>query len=197
MGDGSSATGVSANLGHISMSISSAKAKKFIVDRILDQAKRDGVPLNEVEIRMLGFAEESASATDMAAARTFECEIDDKRYEKTVAELIRRAYRWDKKNNVIEAWEQSLDALADKDLYLAVMIERAGISGTSGLANLFDWRLLVGIIRALAFVAFGSFIAFSRTGETLIPNDLLRLAILIACLIAPLLVYRLRRKTLP
>jgi hypothetical protein len=179
------------------MSVSSAKAKKFIVDRILDQAKRDGVSLNDVEIRMLGFAEESASATDMEAARTFEREIDDKRYEKTVAELIRRAYRRDKENNAIEAWEQSLDALADKDLYLGVMIQRAGISGASDLANLFDWRLLIGIVPALIFVAFVSFLAFSRTGEKLIPNDLLRLAILVICLIAPLLVHRLRRKTLP
>ncbi|WP_058187733.1 hypothetical protein [Terracidiphilus gabretensis] len=175
--------------------MSLAKAKRFIIDRILDQAKRDGISLSDVETQMLGFAEESASATDMAVAQTFEREIDDERYEKTVAELIRRAYRRDKENNAIEAWEQPLDALADKDLYLGVMIQRAGISGASGLANLFDWRLLVGIAPALVFVAFGSFIAFSRTGEKLIPNDLLRLVILVICLTAPLLVHRMRSKT--
>jgi hypothetical protein len=179
------------------MSISSAKAKKFIVDRILDQARRDGVPLNDVEIRMLGFAEESASATDMAVAQTFEREIDDERYEKTISELIRRAYRRDKENNAIEAWEQPLDALADKDLYLGVMVDRSGISGGSKFGNLFDWRLLVGMIPALIFVAIGAFLAFSRTGAKLIPNDSIRLLVLLVFLIAPLIGYRVGRKRRP
>ena len=179
------------------MSISPAKAKQFVVDRILDQARLDGVSLNDVEIRMLGFLEESASVKDMEAAQIFESEMDDERYEKTITELIRRAYRRDKENHALDTWKRSLYTLAERDLYLNVMIQRAGISGRSGFANIFDWRLLVGIVPALIFVAFGSFIAFSRTGAKLIPNDLLRLAILVICLIAPLLVHRIRRKTLP
>jgi hypothetical protein len=179
------------------MSNSLTNAKRFIIDRILDQAKCDGVSLSDVETQMLGFAEESASAKDMEAEQVFQREVDDERYEKTVAELIRRAYQQDKKNHEAETWEQPLDTLADQDLYLNVMIQRAGISGASGFANIFDWRLLIGIAPALVFVVFGSFIAFSRTGEKLIPSDLLRLAILAICLIAPLLVHRLRRKTLP
>jgi hypothetical protein len=179
------------------MSMSPAKAKRFVIDRILDQARLDGVSLNDVEIQMLGFEAETANAKEIETEQRFQREVNEAQYEKAVSGLIRRAYQRDKENRAMGAWEQSLDALAERDLYLNVMIQRAGISGVSGFANFFDWRLLVGIIPALVFVAFGSFIAFSRTGEKLIPNDLLRLTILVICLIAPLLVHRLRRKILP
>src|ERR1700753_3296817 len=172
------------------MSMSPTKAKRFIMDRILDQAKRDGISLSDFETQMLGFAEESASAKDMEAEQAFQREVDEDRYEKTIAKLIRRAYQRDKENQATGTWDQPLNTLADQDLYLNFMIKQAGISGVSGYANIFDWRLLVEIIPALIFVAFGCFIAFSRTGEKLIPSDLLRLAILVICLIGPLLLHR-------
>jgi hypothetical protein len=179
------------------MSMSQTRAKRFVVDRILDQARLDGISLNDVEIEMLCFEADTTNAKDIELEQRFRDETDEEKYEKTISQLIRRAYKRDKENQVKGAWEQPLDVLAERDLYLNVMIQQAGISGASGVANLFDWRLLVGITPALIFVAFGSFIAFSRTGEKLIPNDLLRLAVLVICLIAPLLVHRLRRKTLP
>lgn len=179
------------------MSMSSAKAKRFVINRILDQARLDGVLLSEIEIHMLGFEAEATNANDLDAEERFRREVDEAQYEKAIAALIRRAYQRDKENQARGAWEQPLDTLAERDLYLNVMIQQAGISGASGFANVFDWRLLVLTLPALIFVAFGSFIAFSRTGEKLIPYDWLRLAILVICLIAPLLLHRLRRKALP
>ena len=117
------------------MDKSTAKAKQFIVNRILDQAKQEGVPFNDLEIRMLGFAEISANEKDLEIAEIFEREVDDSRYEKKVAELIRRAHQQDKRIGQTEAWEQSLVMLAGQDLYLNVMIDRAGISGSRFNSN--------------------------------------------------------------
>ena len=46
---------------------------------------------------MLGFAEASAGAKDMEAARAFERDFDDEEYEAKIAGLIRHAYERDKK----------------------------------------------------------------------------------------------------
>jgi hypothetical protein len=179
------------------MSISPSKAKQFIVDRILDQARLDGVSLSDVEVQMLGFVAQTTNAEDLKGEERFRLEVDEDRYEKNIAELIRRAYQRDKDGDALQIWEQPLDSLAEKDIYLNVMIQRAGISGTSGIANLFDWRLLIGLAPALIFVAFGFFIAFSPIGGRLIPNDLLRLLVLVVCLATPFAVYRIGRKTRP
>ena len=46
-------------------------SKQFLIDRILNQAKLENIQLTEIEIRMLGFAEASAGAKGMEAARAF------------------------------------------------------------------------------------------------------------------------------
>ena len=40
------------------------KAKRFVINRIVDYAKRNNVPLTELEVSMLGFAKTSASQRD-------------------------------------------------------------------------------------------------------------------------------------
>ena len=102
-------------------------SRQFVIDRILDQAKLDGVQLTDIEIRMLGFTEATASATDLEAAKVFGRDFDDEEYEAKIASLIRRAYERDKQNGNLGTWNRALAQIAGRDLYLHVMLERAGI----------------------------------------------------------------------
>jgi hypothetical protein len=77
-------------------------SKQFLIDRILEQAKLNGVQLTEIETRMLGFSEPAASATDLEAAKFFERDFDDHEYEAKIARLIRHAYERDKQNANLE-----------------------------------------------------------------------------------------------
>ena len=52
------------------------KAKRFLVNRIIDQAKRANVPLSEAETHMLGFSPVSASQAEREAWSVFERDFD-------------------------------------------------------------------------------------------------------------------------
>jgi hypothetical protein len=105
-------------------------AKQFLIDRIVKQSKLEDIALTDVEIRMLRFAEVTASAKDMEAAQAFERDFDDEEYEAKIAGLIRNAYEQDKKEGEVETWDNALARIASRDIYLNVMIERAGIGNT-------------------------------------------------------------------
>jgi hypothetical protein len=177
-------------------STSIANAKKYLVNRVMEQAKQDGIPLSEIEIQMLGFAEATASAKDMEAAAVFERDFNDEEYEAKVAKLLKRAYQQDKESGVEAAWERALIELADEDMYLLVMIERAGIGGSNPFSYLFDWRLILGLWPACIAVTVGIVLAFTPFGTRLIPNELLRLALLLLLLVSPLLIGKRSHKTI-
>ncbi|MGO9775452.1 MAG: hypothetical protein ACLQGT_08070 [Terracidiphilus sp.] len=172
------------------------KAKKFFVNRIMEQAKRDGVSLSEIEVQMLGFAETNASAEEMEAAAVFERDFNDEEYEAKVAKLLKCAYQQDKESGKEAAWDSALTELAEEDMYLLVMIERAGIRGSNPFSYLFDWRFILGLLPACIAVSVGIVIAFTPFGARLVPNEFLRLALLLLMLVSPLLIGKMSRKTI-
>jgi hypothetical protein len=152
--------------------------------------------LSDVEIQMLGFTETTASAKEMEAAAVFERDFNDEEYEAKVAMLLKRAYQQDMKSGEETAWDSALTELADEDLYLLVMIERAGICGSNPFSYLFDWRFILGILPACIAVSAGIVIVFTPFGARLIPNELLRLALLILLLVSPFMIGKVGRKTI-
>ena len=80
------------------------KAKRFLVNRIVDQAKRANVPLTEVEACMLAFAPASASPAEYEAAADFERDFDKQKYEAKIAQLFRDVYAADKSLARAEIW---------------------------------------------------------------------------------------------
>jgi hypothetical protein len=168
-----------------------ARATKFIVSRILEQAKQDEVELTDLEIRMLAFAEASASAEDLKCAKEFDSEVDDDQYENKIAGLIRKAYRHDKECGEDAVWDGALADLEEEDNYLQVMIVKAGIGRSSPFSLLTDWRFIVAALPTVFFVAAGIVIAFTPYGAKLIRNDLLRLALFLILLGAPFLISRI------
>jgi len=172
-------------------------SKQFLIDRIVNQAKREDVPLADVEIRMLGFAEVSANAKDMEAARAFEHDFNDEEYEAKIAGLIRRAYQQDKKAGEVETWDNALARIASRDMYLNVMIDRSGI-GNAGPAALFtDWRFIVyGLLPCGLSLIAAVIVGLSPLGARLIRNDALRLLITSVLIASPFAIQRISRSRL-
>lgn len=172
------------------MSSPAANAKKFLVDRILDQANRDGISLDPVETTMLGFSEATAGSKQMETAAIFERDYDDQQYETKIAGLVRRAHDRDVAEGTREAWETALADLGGADLYLIVMLQQACV--WSKIRAWLDWRLLWAFAPIIPCVAIGMLIAFTSFGARLIPNEFLRLLVFLLCLFAPFAIERFR-----
>jgi hypothetical protein len=170
------------------------KAKSSLIGRIVDEAKREGVVLSDVEVRMLGFAEASASPKEMEADQIFEQEFDDEQYEARITKLIRNVYDRDCESGRKPEWDQWLDEISEEDLYLSVILEEAGLLRTTSSLRLPDWRLLLGIIPILIFVALALFVAFTPLAARWLPNDFLRLGLCLLLLVAPFVTNKISKR---
>jgi hypothetical protein len=169
-------------------------AKQFLIDRILEQAKVEDVLLTDIEIRMLKFTEATSGSRDLEAAEIFERDYNDEEYELKIVNLIRHAYDRDQQSDNKPAWADALARVAGRDLYLNVMIDRAGL-GIDPLAPLKDWRfLLYGLLLPALCLTAAVLVALSPMGARFIHSDLLRFLIAICFLWAPWLLLR-RSKT--
>ncbi|MFZ0394203.1 MAG: hypothetical protein WCF17_12980 [Terracidiphilus sp.] len=171
------------------MSISVAEAKRFLVDRIAAEAERGGAPLDEAETELLGFGEGEAGMTTLERARTSERE--DEEYENRIARLAKAVYDRDVEAGRKAEWDEALDELAAEDLYLFVMLERAGLVKTTSHLVMPDWRMMVGVVPPLICVAL-AIVAVTPVGGRLIPSLAVRLGIAVALLLAPFALGRLR-----
>jgi len=171
-----------------------AKAKEFLVDRVVDQARREKVSLSDVEVRMLGFSEPAASAAGTDTSSTFERDYDDEAYETKIALLLNHVYDRDVEGGLKADWDRHLDEIADEDLYLLVMLEKAGIMKTTTSFLLPDWRMALNLIPTLIFIALGIVVAFTPLGARLVPSIFIRLGILVLLWSAPFLIGWFRRR---
>lgn len=165
--------------------------KKFIIERILAQAKKGGIALTEIEVRMLDFDEETASERDLETAAIFEREYNDKDYEKKIEQLLRRAYRGGKDGGEQDQWDRALMSLGGEDTYLKVLLSSAQIRDPFFVKSRL-WILLgaapLGLVIIVAIV-----VAFSPLGAKEIPNESIRLGIYALAIIA-IVIVSLRRK---
>jgi hypothetical protein len=169
------------------------KAKRFLVNRIVDQAKREDVPLTEVEIAMLGFAEAFASQRELEAQAVFKRDYDDEKYQAKITKLLRDVYELDKKMGRDEIWEQSLNTVADadQDMYLAVILRKAGLRESPQPWYLPEWRTVRELAPTIALVLAGIVVVFTPFGVNLVPNPILRVVVALCFWVAPLLINKL------
>ena len=112
------------------MFTSQAQAKRFFVDKIAQQATREGHPLSENERWMLSFSESDPEfVVDAARVRALEAEISDAEYEKKVAGLADRAYEGDVASDpdAPASYKEAFRILGRGDHYILVML-RQGLS---------------------------------------------------------------------
>jgi hypothetical protein len=102
-------------------------AKKFFVEKVLTEAKREGVTLSKAEQRMLSWSESDPDFTaESALIEQLANEISEEDYESKVSTLLAGAYRRDLESNPLarDEYRQAHSVLSRGDHYILVMIER-------------------------------------------------------------------------
>jgi hypothetical protein len=105
------------------------EALDFIASRIADEAQLEGVPLSEVERKMLYFSETAWTLPDIwEVSDEFGRDYDSGVYERKISQLIKRAVGHAQKlqKEEFEAWDEAIDRLSRHDRYLMVMVRQAG-----------------------------------------------------------------------
>ncbi|MGH9616884.1 MAG: hypothetical protein ACRD28_09100, partial [Acidobacteriaceae bacterium] len=98
-------------------------AKEYLVRRILAQADQDGIPLCDVERKMLYFSETGWTLPNMMAiSRDFDEKYDQDEYEGKVGQIIRRIHD-QPGDNLDQTWDEAVRRLHDEDHYLLVLID--------------------------------------------------------------------------
>jgi len=115
--------------------LNTKQAKDFLVEQTVEQAALDGVPLADVEKRMMYFTESDPASCDnpIELNDEFEAEFQTKEYEAKISRLLHHAYRRLKKENPERArnWEQAIQTLRKGDHYLLVMVDQSSESGVA------------------------------------------------------------------
>ncbi|MBI5204161.1 MAG: hypothetical protein HZA11_04505 [Nitrospirae bacterium] len=104
---------------------SESTAKAFFVDRIIQQAEREGMPLSKAQRYMLSWAETDPSfVVDMELSEQCEVEIPQPDYEKKIQGLIERMYKRDIETNkdMKETYKEAYKTLKKGDHFILIMI---------------------------------------------------------------------------
>ena len=104
------------------------EAKEFLADKIVAEAECEGVPLSDVERKMLYFTETGWTLPDMMeVSAEFDRDYDQDEYEAKIAGLIQRYLRHtrDEDETESEAWNGAVSKLSGEDHYLLVLINAA------------------------------------------------------------------------
>ena len=100
------------------------EAKDFLVAQTAQQAALEGVPLSDLEKRMMYFTEGAGASEDpIKLNQEFEAECDTAEYEAKISRLLHRAYQRVRKENdaARKNWDLAIRCLRRGDHYLLVM----------------------------------------------------------------------------
>ena len=101
---------------------SQGDAKKFLVNKIVFEAKCQGTPLSTVEEKLLLFSEQEPESAVGIPAELLE-DIDQE-FEKRITDLLRAAYKRDRDNaQEREQYKNAMRELKDRDHYILVMAD--------------------------------------------------------------------------
>lgn len=129
------------------------EAKEFLVSRIVQEAQQEGVPLSEVERKMLYFSETAWSLPRITdVSDEFDRTYDQGEYEKKIADLVRNGVKRAQKGNreEYEAWWGAIRVLSREDHYILVMIRRAGLRPPGDGLKLWGTGIAIVMIFCLA-----------------------------------------------
>jgi hypothetical protein len=104
------------------------EARQFFVEKIVQQAQREGVSLSDDERQMLLWSESASdSVADAALAERLAAEISDADYESKIVGLLRSSFKGDTALDpgAKQEWGTALSVLSRGDHYILVMINEA------------------------------------------------------------------------
>jgi hypothetical protein len=108
------------------------EAKDYLAARIVEEAKREGTPLTEVERKMLYFSESGWTLPDMMAVNEeFERDYDGEEYEQKIGRLAAKIEARDaaESERDLAKWDDAVMKLSEGDHYLLILIDAAHLSG--------------------------------------------------------------------
>ncbi len=115
------------------------QAKEYLVERIVAEARREEVPLSEVERKMLYFTESGWTLPNILEVNTeFEQDYDNDEYEQKIAGLIREIEKQNETASEDEhsRWDDAVVKLSEGDHYLLILI---GLGRSSPAGPLSKW----------------------------------------------------------
>jgi hypothetical protein len=104
------------------------EARRFFIDKVLAEARRQGIALTDAEQQMLGWSEsEPDSIGDPELAERLAAEISDEDYELKVSALLKAALQRDLESDThaLDDYRRAYALLRQGDHYILVMIDRA------------------------------------------------------------------------
>jgi hypothetical protein len=163
------------------------EAKDFLVQETAKQATIEGVPLSELEKRMMYFTESGYVPEDpIALNEEFEAKYDTEEYEAKVAKLLQHAYeRAGKENDATrKQFDSAIKCLRRGDHYLLVMWDSGAGSRSGSLVGFGSHsEILTGF--GIGFLVLAAFYAIKWfAGRVAPPNPRVIqavLALLILC----------------
>ena len=103
-------------------------ARRFFIEKVLAEARHQGVAFSDAEQQMLRWSEsEPDSIGDPDLAERLSAEISDEDYESKVSALLKAAFERDLESDkhVLEEYRRAHALLSQGDHYILVMIDRA------------------------------------------------------------------------
>lgn len=175
------------------------EAKDFLVTQTAEQAALEGVPLSDLEKRMMYFTEGKDAPEDPTALNDeFEAQYDTTKYEKKISRLMRHACTRVKTENSEKAllWNKAVRTLRRGDHYILVLWGHP-LSHSS----LRDWSIFLAIgLPVAAYWLFAFFFFPMRNGLWRYPNyiphpnprvmQVLLLSLIIVAIFFPRLILR-------
>jgi hypothetical protein len=104
------------------------EARRFFVDRVLAEARHQGLALTVAEQQMLGWSESAPDSTaDPALVDRLAAEVSDEDYESKVGSLLAAALARDLQadKHALDDYRRAHALLRQGDYYILVMIDRA------------------------------------------------------------------------
>jgi hypothetical protein len=128
------------------------EAKDFLVRQTTEQASLEGVPLSDLEKRMMYFTEGTGALEDPAALNDeFEAQYNTAEFEKKISRLMRLAHKRLKKEDQEKSlqWAAAIRTLRKGDHYILVL------AGDAGAGNLFaNWRITLAVLLPVGLIFF-------------------------------------------
>jgi hypothetical protein len=110
------------------------EAKNFLVAQTAEQAALEGIPLSDLEKRMMYFTEIEEMAEDpIKLNEEFEAEYDSDEYEAKISKLLHHAYARIKKENpeAVRQWSAAILELGKRDHYILVLLNESSLMGST------------------------------------------------------------------
>lgn len=105
--------------------MNSRQAKDFLIQQAVEEAVLEGLPLSDVEKRMMYFTESDPSSCEnpLALNDEFEAQYDTAEYEAKISGLLERAHSRLQDPKANNLWDEAVSELRKGDHYLLVLLD--------------------------------------------------------------------------